>query len=333
MSAKYAIREEFMPLSRFSLPKRDWPLRVLNALMATQRRFARWDLRLSRRWHVASDPGGGRRAVRVLEISPESLSGWPAPALLYCHGGAFFMTYADGHLQNAQRYALDASCRVFLVDYRLSLDAPFPAALDDCHTALAWLSSTAGALGVDAGRIALMGGSAGGALAASLAQRACDDGGPPLCGQSLVYPVTDCDAKTESANAFTDTPVWNADGNRRMWRIYLRGHGEEPPRYASPLHRKDFAGLPRAYVETAEFDPLRDEGRLYAQALERAGVAVTLRETEGTVHGYDMIAASEITAESMRARAAALRGFFEEPDARAAAEPEREQAAAPGRLG
>ena len=315
MNAKtpYAIREEFAPLNRFSLPKRDWPLRVFNALIAAQRRFVSWDAGLSRRWHRAPGVADGQGPVRVLEIAPKDLAQDQAPALLYCHGGAFFLTYAGSHLQSCQRYALEAPCKVFLVDYRLSLGAPFPAALDDCTAAALWLRDAAGVLGVDPARIAVMGDSAGGALAASVAQRGLDEG-LALCGQGLIYPVTDCDAKTDSATEFTDTPVWNAEGNRRMWRIYLRGHDPAaPPRYASPLHREDFNGLPNAYVETAEFDPLRDEGRLYAEALGNAGVPVSLRETQGTVHGYDFVTTSERTVESMRARVSALQGFFGAP--------------------
>jgi len=252
----------------------------------------------------------GGEPFEVLEIAPRDLT-HRAPALLDYHGGGFFLGHAPLHLRYAERYALDGRCRVFFPDYRLSVDHPFPAGFDDCYTTLGWVHREADALGIDASRVVLIGDSAGGALAAGVAQKALDRGEHPVCAQILIYPVTDHETKTASALEFSDTPLWKTASNRNMWNVYLHGHtGGAPPPYAAPLHRASFAGLPPAWVEVAEFDPLRDEGRLYADALRAAGVPVELREVKGGIHGYDLVEGSA-TAESILAeRMAALRGFL-----------------------
>lgn len=233
----------------------------------------------------------------------------PAPAVLYYHGGAFAMTYASMHIQMCERYALEAGCVVVFVDYRLALRHPFPAGFDDCYAALQWTIDNAASLGVDTQRIAVMGDSAGGALAAGVAQKACDNG-ISLCAQVLVYPVLDSECKTQSATEFFDAPLWNGVGNRRMWEMYLKNSNGKAPDYAAPGLRKNLAGLPRCYIDTAEFDPLRDEGIAYAQALQAQGVTVQLNQTQGTIHGYELAMHNVQTQASINGRIAFLRASF-----------------------
>ena len=189
---------------------------------------------------------------------------------------------------------------------RLSIANPFPAPFNDCYATLSWVHANAHDLGVDPERVALIGDSAGGALAAGVAQQALDRGENPVCAQILIYPVTDHETKTESALKFTDTPFWKTASNRNMWNVYLResehkksGGSAPVPSYAAPLHRESFAGLPPAWVEVAEFDPMLDEGRLYAEALRGAGVPVEFREVKSAIHGFDLVEGSE-TAELSR---------------------------------
>ena len=225
---KYAILPEF---SKFpALPVRNslWMLRLLSLLIAAQRLLHRWKpgIRIVR--HTVRTGQG--HPVPMIEVSAAG-SADPSPALIYCHGGAFFMTYAAIHLDNAQHIARETGCKVFVVDYRLSTSAPFPAQFDDCMACLRRVVERAEEMGVDPARIGVMGDSAGGALAAGLAQRAKDEG-IPLRAQILLYPVTDASCSSPSAQAFTDTPLWTAGANRIMWDIYLRGgptdgfHGE-----------------------------------------------------------------------------------------------------------
>ncbi|PRX75020.1 alpha/beta hydrolase family protein [Cohnella sp. SGD-V74] len=133
---------------------------------------------------------------------------------------------------------------------------------------------------------------------------------PGICYQLLVYPVTDARQTTESMRQYTDTPMWNAKLNKKMWDLYLKNGVEGPREYASPMEAASLDGLPDAYLEVAEYDCLRDEGIQYAEALRRSGVGVELHRTEGTVHGYDLEEKSGITLESKSRRIEALRKAF-----------------------
>jgi acetyl esterase/lipase len=312
--APYALAPEFVDQPSFTLPASRLLLRALDGLLRLQRRSFRWSEQVTVRTY--SVPVDGAPALPVFAIAPKDLTG-VAPALVDYHGGGFFLGYAALHLRAAERYALEARCRVFLPDYRLSTRAPFPASFDDCYATLGFVHERAGELGVDPRRVALVGDSAGGALAAGVAQKALDRGEHPVCAQLLIYPVTDHETKTESALGFTDTPYWRTASNRNMWKIYLRGSAwarsggaAKPPPYAAPLHRERFAGLPAARVELAEFDPLRDEGRLYAEALAKAGVEVELRLVRGAIHGYDLVEGSPTAEQIFGERMETIRRFL-----------------------
>jgi acetyl esterase/lipase len=317
LSEPYALAPEFASQPRFTIPSNRLLLDGLGLLLRLQRRRFAWSEEVLVRSHAVPAPDGNR--VPVVELAPKDLSG-TAPALIDFHGGGFFLTYAGLHLAAAERYALEGRCRVFFPDYRLSVRHPFPAGFDDCYAVLSWVHEGASELGVDPMRVAVVGDSAGGALAAGVAQKALDRSENPLCAQILIYPVTDHETKTDSARRFTDTPFWRTASNRNMWKVYLRdseyarsGGSTPVPDYAAPLHRERFAGLPPAWVEVAEFDPLLDEGRQYARALAAAGVPVQLREVKGAIHGYDLVEGSPTAEAIFQERMAAIRGFFGSP--------------------
>lgn len=314
---QYALAPEFVSQPRFTIPSNRLALRGINLLLRLQRRGFAWSDRVSTRTHSLRGDDGN--LTSVFEIAAKDLSG-PAPALIDYHGGGFFLSYMKLHLSAAERYAVEGRCRVFFPDYRLSIDHPFPAGFDDCYATLAWVHANAADLGVDPQRVALIGDSAGGALAAGVAQKALDQRENPICAQILIYPVTDHETKTESARKFSDTPFWKTASNLNMWNVYLRGSehkksgGSAPaPRYAAPLHRESFAGLPPAWIEVAEFDPLLDEGRQYAEALQGAGVPVELCEVKGAIHGYDLVEHSPTAEVIFKERMAAIQRFFGNP--------------------
>lgn len=139
---------------------------------------------------------------------------------------------------------------------------------------------------------------------------ALDRKGPKVCFQMLNYLVTDSRQITQSIREFVDTPIINSDTIKMMWEVYLRNGDNGMIQYAAPMMRKSFKGLSPAYVEVAEFDPLRDEGIEYAKAMKEDGVSVELVQTKGTVHGYDMIQTSSIAKESIEKRVRALKNVF-----------------------
>lgn len=311
MAPKYALAPEFAAQKGFTLPSNRLVLRLIDAAFRWQRRGFPWSDAVSVRTHRVAT--GGARPIDVLEVSPRNATA-ATPAIVDYHGGGFFLSTMRGHLAYAEHYARGAGCRVFLPEYRLCLDHPFPAALDDAYASLEWVHGNAATLGVDRERILLLGDSAGGALAAGVTQRALDDHGPKIRAQVLIYPVTDHETKTGSALGFTDTPGWTSGSNRNMWKLYLGGASRAgtgasaaAPPYAAPLHRASFAGLPPAFVEVAEFDPLRDEGIAYARALEKAGVSVELHVIQGGIHGYDLVEGSPTAAAALAIRLEAIR--------------------------
>ncbi|MGK5501006.1 alpha/beta hydrolase [Streptomyces sp. URMC 125] len=233
-------------------------------------------------------PAGAPR-VRLRLYRPRGAAG-PLPAVYGIHGGGFVLGSPDVDHDWNLMLCRELRALVVSVDYRLAPEHPFPAPLEDCYAGLCGLVEAAGDLGVDPGRIALWGDSAGAGLAAGLTLLARDRGGPAVCFQHLCSPALDDRLGTPSARLFTDTPVWNRRNARLSWEAYL-GHGVPGTPgvspYAAPARAGVIAlsGLPPAYVSVMEFDPLRDEGIDYARALLAAGVPVELHLIPGTFHG------------------------------------------------
>ncbi|MGN1418008.1 MAG: alpha/beta hydrolase, partial [Acutalibacteraceae bacterium] len=231
-------------------------------------------------------------------------------ALVYFHGGGFVYNAAPYHYNLVKQYCVQTPCKVLMVDYRLAPKNKYPAAVEDCYHALRWLSENADSLKINKAKIAVAGDSAGGNLAAVCALIARDSGILKLCGQMLVYPVTDSAMNTQSMKQYNDAYVWNSRLSKKMWALYLPGENIGKPQYASPMQAKSLENLPKAYVETAEFDCLHDEGAAYAKALEKAGVETVVYETKGTVHGYDMAQKSKTVKTSIQKRVAFLKDIF-----------------------
>jgi acetyl esterase len=233
---------------------------------------------------LAPGPGGPipLRAYRPSASRAEEV----LPALVYFHGGGWTIGDLDTHDVVCRQLANGARCAVFSVDYRMGPESPFPAAVDDCLAATQWVAAEADALRVDAERIAVGGDSAGGNLAAVVAQLARDAGDLPLRFQLLIYPATD-----QRAGA----PSHATNGQGYMLTnesiAYYQGHYFAAPAHkldprASPLLREDLSGLPPALVLTAGFDPLRDEGLQYAERLTAAGNAASYVCFERQIHGF-----------------------------------------------
>ncbi len=224
--------------------------------------------------------------VRARHYAPPEAGG-PHPLMIYFHGGGFTYGDLDTHDGICRMLCRHAGTHVLAIDYRLAPEHRFPAAVDDAYAALAWARENAAALGADPGRLAVGGDSAGGNLAAVLAQHAREDGGRDLALQLLIYPVTDFSVKRPSHETFAEGFLLTQSEMDWFEANYL---GEDPaskldPR-ASPLLAEDLSGLAPAVVATAAFDPLRDEGEDYARALQAAGTPVIMRRFPGFIHAF-----------------------------------------------
>jgi acetyl esterase/lipase len=230
-------------------------------------------------------------SVRVYEPSGRSET---LPALLWVHGGGYVLGSIEWDDQLARQFALSLDCVVASVGYRLAPEHPFPTPLEDCYAALTWLSEEAQALGVDRARIAIGGASAGGGLAAALAQLARDRGEVSLVYQLLIYPMLDDRNITQPSDTVEDTVVWKRADNLFGWRSYL-GHEpgtENTPPYASPGRTESLERLPPAYVLVGDIDLFTDEDIEYARRLAAAGVPTELHVYPGGVHGFDSFGAA-----------------------------------------
>jgi acetyl esterase len=210
------------------------------------------------------------------------------PVLVFFHGGGWVVGDIESHDTVCRHLANRAGCAVVSVDYRLAPEHKFPAAVEDCLAATAWVAGNAAALGVDAARLAVGGDSAGGNLAAVVSLLARDRDAPRIIQQLLIYPATDAAMRHDSIGRFAEGYVLTRATMRWFYDQYLRAPEDAADWQASPLAAPDLKGLPPAYVLTAGYDPLCDEGDAYAARLAAAGVAVTHRTFPGQVHGFAM---------------------------------------------
>jgi len=212
---------------------------------------------------IPGRPGDPDVTVRVYTPRGEAR---PMPAVLYIHGGGFCV----GSVETEHLGAAQAADRAGAV-----------------------------VLGIDVDRVAVMGGSAGGGLAAGIALMARDRKGPKLCFQVLNIPELDDRLETPSMKAFTDTPLWNRPNAMLSWGNYLGDAvGGRVSPYAAPARAEDLAGLPPAYVSTMEYDPLRDEGLIYGLRMLQQGVSVEIHQYPGTFHGSSMITSAAVSRRS-----------------------------------
>ena len=238
--------------------------------------------------HMVPGPHGDvpvrvyRPALRQNQDEP----GDALPVTMWFHGGGWVVGNIETNDATCRALANESGSIVVSVDYRLAPEHRFPIPFDDCYAATCWAAENAASFGGDPSRVAVAGGSAGGNLAAAVALRARDESGPKLAQQTLVYPVTDRDFERPSYVANGDGYGLDLDVMVYFWDCYLSSEADASNPYVAPMLAEDLSGLPSAYVLTAEYDPLRDEGEEYAERLRAAGVPTTATRYGGMIHGF-----------------------------------------------
>jgi acetyl esterase/lipase len=207
------------------------------------------------------------------------------PGAVYFHGGGWTCGDLDTHDSVCRGIAHHGCCVVVAVDYRMGPEHKFPAAVEDAIAAVKWVGANSNLLAIDASRLAVAGESAGGNLAA-VAAIALRESGPAIAMQVLAYPVVDQASDTDSMKRFAHGYSLTLELLRWYQGNYLRDENDRADWRASPLRARDHSRLPHAYVLTAGFDPLLDEGKAYADRLARAGVSVVYECFEGEIHGF-----------------------------------------------
>jgi acetyl esterase/lipase len=227
------------------------------------------------------DPDVPVRVHRELDVTQ------PRPCLISIHGGGYVIGSHLGDDGRFDRWAPALRCVGVSVGYRLAPETPFPGPLEDCYAALRWAHDNAGDLGIDRGRIGIIGGSAGGGLAAGLALLARDRAEIPVAFQALSYPMLDDRLSTPSGQA--GAPLWVAASNQFGWHSYLSGlgPGDDIPGYAAPARAEDLAGLPPTFITVGNLDGLMDEDIDYARRLIMAGVPTDLHVFADGAHAFD----------------------------------------------
>jgi acetyl esterase len=227
-------------------------------------------------------PGGALR-LRVYRPTPDT----SLPGLVYFHGGGWVRGSLDTVDVLCRSLANAGGCVVVSVDYRLAPEATFPAAIDDAWVATQYVASKPDLFGIDPNRLAVGGDSAGGNLAAAVTLLAREHRGPRLVHQVLIYPVVDYNFETQSYRDNAEGYILTRDAMVWYWQLYLgdvEANGDDVR--ASPMRARDLGNLPPALVITAEYDPLRDEGRAYADRLRADGTPAEYREYPGMLHGF-----------------------------------------------
>ena len=232
--------------------------------------------------HEVTERRVSPRDVPVRIYRPQAAS--TLPSLVYLHGGGWVAGDLETHDSMCRYLANQVGAVIVNVDYRLAPEHPYPEPLDDCWAVTEWVAEHADELGID--RLGIAGSSAGGNLAAAIALRARDAGGPTLALQVLIYPVLDSTMSTPSFATLGANYYLTTDQMQWYWNCYVPDASRRTDPPASPTHALDLGGVAPAVVVTAEFDPLRDEGEQYADRLRAAGVPTVSLRVEGQPHGF-----------------------------------------------
>ena len=232
-------------------------------------------------------------AIRTRIYRPKNnQSDTPLPGLLFLHGGGYAFGIPEMSTADYQALIETRACVIVAPDYRKSLEAPYPAAINDCYSALMWMKNNALALGIRQDQLIVMGQSAGGGLTAAVSLMARDRGEVNIAFQMPLYPMIDDRTSTGSAKD-NNAPVWSSRHNMIAWDLYLSGQSKKDlPIYAAPARAINFSGLPPTVTFVGALDPFRDETLEYVERLTAAGIPVACQVFDGCYHAFDVVGAN-----------------------------------------
>lgn len=250
--------------------------------------------------------------IQLRVFTPVKVTG-TMPCLYWMHGGGTMSGLPEQEDPTLYRMALALNCVIISVAYRLAPENPYPAPINDCYEGLEYIFSNPEIFKINADKIAVGGGSAGGLLSTSCALLARERSGPRIIHQSLMYPMLDHRGITESSKEIVNLGVWDRHMNRYGWECYLKEVKDHIPTLAVPALVDDLSGLPPAFIAVGTMDVLRDETIEYAQKLAASGVITELHIYPGMVHVFDnLIPESRSARDVNAARISALKRAFEE---------------------
>jgi acetyl esterase/lipase len=269
-------------------------LKLMNKLSARSRAVEINELHCEEIFIPSRNGGPG---IRTRIFKPLNAAG-ELPGMLYIHGGGYVIGRPEEFIDIIKNFIDAKPCVIIAPDYRKALEAPYPAAFNDCYDTLLWMKDNAEALGIISDQFIIGGHSAGGGLTAAVTLKAADTKDVNVAFQMPIYPMIDDRQLSESA-VNSDAPVWNSKSNELGWRLYLsdlKDREKEIPSYAAPSRGTDYSKLPPTITFVGDLEPFRDETIAYVENLKKAGIKVDFEMYKGCFHGFDRVApGAEIT--------------------------------------
>lgn len=287
----------------------NWRKRLINKMLSQKYEAAKTFEEVKIRQHTIKGYEGRDIRVEVFELEDATDD---SPCIIVYPGGAFWAKPIQTYKYIFGRYIKGTSVKIVFIHYTLSIDAPFPVAIEDCYLGTLWAYNNAELIGINKDKIMLYGISSGGTMVASITQMLRDRGAFKPCFQMLIYPALDDRMNTISAIKYRGMPGWKTGMLEDAITYYTRDGMGENPAYAVPMKATDFSNLPDAFIEVAEYDCVRDEAIIYGEELEKHGTKVEYVEIKGAVHGFDIILKSKISKKAIQKRIEVMNKIFYE---------------------
>ncbi len=294
---KYEIDSELKKISGQKIPENLKIFPLLNIIFGLSKCYSDNKIRVSR----YKTPGYNGAELKTLVIEPKR-SEERLPCMVFFHGGGFMLKASNTHYKIAKMYAEKLPCKVVFTDYRLAPKFQFPVPVEDCYQTYAWVLDNTAMLNIAPDKIVIAGDSAGGNLALAVTLMARDRGIHIPDAELLIYPATDRRMITETMKKYVDTPIWNSNLTKIVWRAYLGNQNPKKIEYASPIEAESFKDFPPTYIEVAQYDALRDEGVALYNRLQKQSIKCEMHEIIGACHGFETALKSNMLRECMNRR-------------------------------